>query len=342
MSQEIRFPQPLETGQRHPFDENAGTRVSGGRTGVKSETDSVVILMGCYNGARFLPEQLASIAAQTHRAWRLVASDDGSSDATRTILDRFRAEHGHDRVVIREGPRRGFSANYLALAGDPEPRGTYYAFADQDDVWLPDHLARGVAWLAALPPQRPALYGTRTILIDEEGRETGRSPLFRHAPGFANALVQNIAGGNTMLFNRAAKTLLETVRDVSVIAHDWWCYLLVSGAGGTVLYDPEPSVCYRQHARNAIGGNMGLGPKLKRLHMLATGRLAHYNDVNLAALEAAAPVLTEEARLKADLLRRGRRLPLHRRIGSMRRLGLYRQTRGGTVTLWLASAARLL
>ena len=71
------------------------------------------------------------------------------------------------------------------------------------------------------------------MLIDEAGRETGRSPRFRAAPGFGNALVQSIAGGNTMLFNPAAKALLEAARPAAVVAHDWWIYLLVSGAGGT-------------------------------------------------------------------------------------------------------------
>jgi glycosyltransferase involved in cell wall biosynthesis len=305
---------------------------------VESGTESIAILMGCRDGARFLPEQLASIAAQTHANWRLVASDDGSGDATRAILAAFRAEHGPERVEIREGPRAGFAANYLGMAGDPAIRADYYAFADQDDVWHPDRLARGLARLRGLAPGVPGLTGGRTVLIDAAGRETGRSLRFRAAPGFANALVQSIAGGNTMLFNTAAKALLERVRPAAVIAHDWWIYILVSGAGGTVIYDPEPSVRYRQHGANLIGGNQGPRARLARLRMLAGGTLAHYSDVNLAALEAAWPVLTAEARATTALMRRGRRLPLPSRLACLPRIGLYRQTAGGTLTLWLAFA----
>ena len=195
------------------------------------EAQEVAVLMGCRDGARFLPEQLASIAAQSHRRWRLFASDDGSTDATRAILADFAAAHP-GRVEIREGPRRGFAANYLALAGDPAIRAGWYAFADQDDVWHPERLARGIARLAALPGAGPRLYGGRTVLIDEGGRETGRSPRFRTPPGFGNALVQSIAGGNTMLFDPATKELLERARPETVVAHDWWIYILVSGAGG--------------------------------------------------------------------------------------------------------------
>ena len=301
--------------------------------------DSIAILMGCRDGARFLPEQLASIAAQSHRNWRLVASDDGSRDATRGILAAFRDSEPPGRVEIRDGPRRGFAANYLRLAGDPGIRADWYAFADQDDVWHPDRLARGLAALRAVPPEVPALYGARTILIDEAGRETGRSLHFRAAPGFANALVQSIAGGNTMLFNPAAKALMEAARPAAVIAHDWWIYLLVSGAGGRVIYDPEPTVRYRQHGGNLIGGNLGLGARLARLRMLAAGRLAEYSDVNLAALESAGALITPEARAKIALMRRGRGLPLRQRLACLRRIGLYRQTRGGTLTLWLAFVA---
>jgi glycosyltransferase involved in cell wall biosynthesis len=303
---------------------------------------SIVVLMGCRDGARFLPAQLASIAAQTHRDWRLVASDDGSTDATTAILERFRTEQGQGRVEIRRGPGAGFAANYLGLAGDPAIRAPFYAFADQDDVWHPERLARGLARLAALPQGRPALYGGRTLLIDEAGRATGRSPCFRAAPGFGNALVQSIAGGNTMLFNAAAKRLFEAVPDVTVVAHDWWAYQLVSGAAGTVIYDPEPSVAYRQHGANLIGGNRSLRGRVARLRRLAAGELARYTDINLAALERAAPLLTEDARATIALLRQSRRLPVVQRVAALRRLGLYRQSRGDTAMLWLASMIRLL
>jgi Glycosyl transferase family 2 len=302
----------------------------------------VAILMGTCNGARFLRAQLDTVAAQSHRGWRLVVSDDGSGDGTPAILAAFRDRHGPERVEIRQGPRRGFAANYLGLAADPGIEADYYAFADQDDLWHPDRLARGLDRLACLPPDRPALTGGRTRLIDEDGTPCGLSPEFRAPPGFGNALVQSIAGGNTMLFNRAAKRLFEAVPGVAVVAHDWWAYQLVSGAGGTVIYDPEPFVAYRQHPANLIGGNQGLKAKAARLRLLFAGRLAEYNDVNLAALEAAWPLLTPEARAKVALMRRARDRGLWSRLALMRRLALYRQTRAGTASLWLATVARLL
>ncbi len=109
-----------------------------------------------------------------------------------------------------------------------------------------------------------------------------------------------------------------------------------------MIYDPEPFVAYRQHGANLIGGNQGLRARAERLRLLAAGRLAEYTDTNLAALDRAAPVLTEEARAKIALFRRVRRLRMRQRIAALRRLGLYRQSRGDTLMLWVASATRLL
>jgi glycosyltransferase involved in cell wall biosynthesis len=318
----------------------------GGGTEAGADRDGgpgrVAILMGTRNGARFLAAQLATIAAQSHRDWRLIVSDDGSTDDTRSLLAAFADGPGRGRTAIREGPRGGFAANFLSLAGDPGIRADFYAFADQDDLWHEDRLARGLARLAGLPAARPALAGGRTRLIDEEGAPLGLSPLFRARPAFENALVQSIAGGNTMLFNAAAKRLFEATAGVTVVAHDWWAYQLVSGAGGAVIYDPEPAVAYRQHGANLIGGNRGLRARTGRLRLIAAGRLAEWTDANLSALERAAPVLTAEARAKVALFRRARRLPLLARVAALRRLGLYRQTRGDTLALWLALATRLL
>ena len=91
----------------------------------------------------------------------------------------------------------------------------------------------GLGWLQTVPRGTPALYGARTLLIDPEGAYLGRSPLFCRPPTFRNALVQNIAGGNTMVFNEAARRLLMAAGSaVQVPSHDWWLYLLTTAGGG--------------------------------------------------------------------------------------------------------------
>lgn len=104
----------------------------------------ITILLCTFNGARFLAAQLASIEQQTHSNWRLIVSNDGSTDDTLTIIRHF-ADRVCQPVEIRHGPGRGAAANFLSLATDPEIDGDLFAFCDQDDVWHPAKLSRALA-----------------------------------------------------------------------------------------------------------------------------------------------------------------------------------------------------
>lgn len=304
----------------------------------------VTILMGLFDGARFLRAQLDSIAAQAGVAWRLLASDDGSTDATRAILARFAADHPERRIGLIEGPGRGPAPNFLRLIRAAEPDSALAALSDQDDVWLPGKLARAVAALAAVPDDLPAIHCGRTILCDARLRPIGLSPLFRLPPSFRNALVQNIAGGNTMVMNRAALRLAQAaaVEAGEVVMHDWWLYQIVTGAGGLVLYDPEPMVLYRQHGSNVIGANASVAARLRRARMVAGGLLRRWNETNVAALTASAHRLTPENRALLAAFAEAKRAPLRARLAGLARLGLYRQTRGGRLGYWAAAAAGLI
>ena len=105
---------------------------------------TIAILLCTYNGASFLPAQLASLAAQSFTNWRLFVSDDGSTDETLAVVAEHKEQLGTGLVDIRNGPRQGFVKNFLSLACDPALSFDYYAYCDQDDVWEPGKLARAV------------------------------------------------------------------------------------------------------------------------------------------------------------------------------------------------------
>src|SRR5258705_10481413 len=95
--------------------------------------------------------------------------------------------------------------------------------------------------------------------IEAGGAPIGFSPLFVRAPTFQNALVQNIGGGNTMVFNRAGRLgLRATPADVAMVSHNWWAYQAVTGIGGTRHYDPWPSLRYRPNRPNPHELNQAL------------------------------------------------------------------------------------
>ena len=107
----------------------------------------VRILMATFQGATHLPAQLASFEAQSHADWSLWASDDGSTDATPDLLRAFAARHP-GRVRLIDGPRKGSAANFLHLLGHPDLPPGLTALSDQDDVWLPHRLMRGLQQLS--------------------------------------------------------------------------------------------------------------------------------------------------------------------------------------------------
>lgn len=297
--------------------------------------------MGTYNGARFIAEQLDTIAAQTHTNWTLVVSDDGSSDETLEVLADYASRWPEARLTVRPGPRQGFCLNFLSLACDPGTTSEFYAFADQDDIWEPKKIGRAVSWIETIPPEVPALYCARTKSVDEDGKELGLSPRFTRPPSFRNALVQNIGGGNTMVFNEAARKLLVAAgADVRVPSHDWWIYMLVTGCGGVVYYDPQPSLRYRQHSGNMVGTNIGLSARLTRLTLMLRGRFREWNDLHIVAMSRVRGNLTSENVNLLNQFAAIRRLPLLASIRTFYSSGFYRQTLLGQTGLVLAVTLR--
>jgi glycosyltransferase involved in cell wall biosynthesis len=295
-------------------------------TAPRIDTMRVAILMCTKNGAKFLGEQLKSIAAQTHTNWSLFVSDDGSADETNEIVARF-ARDRSQRIILRQGPGKGVCVNFLSLATDPSIEADYFAFSDQDDIWHQNKLQRALDWFVTVPDHIPGMYCGRTELVTADGQSYGLSPLFTRPPAFQNALVQNLGGGNTMVFNRAAKKILEDVGRIEVVLHDWWLYQLVSAAGGAIRYDPQPTLKYRQHPHSLIGSNLGWHARFVRIRMAFSGRFRDWNTTNIAALESVPRhLIAPQNRRVLTSFAQARTAALFRRLTYLKRSGVYRQT----------------
>ncbi|PSH57394.1 glycosyltransferase family 2 protein [Phyllobacterium sophorae] len=301
----------------------------------------VSVLLATYNGAAFLSEQLASIESQTYPAIDIWVSDDGSTDATLELLDSWRQKWAKGRFTVLPGPQKGYAENFRSLIVNPDIISAYYAFSDQDDLWEPEKIATSVGWIEHNSPAGPALFCSRTLAVTDEGSVIGPSPLFTRTPSFKNALAQSLAGGNTMLYNRAAHEILaEASRRSDFVSHDWWIYLIVSGAGGTVHYSPEMLVHYRQHVNNQIGSNLGMLARIRRLRLLFKGRFVEWTDLNMKGLSRNRDLLTREAREACDLFNGVRKASLFRRLYYLFRSGVYRQTMFGQLGLYMAALLR--
>ncbi len=302
----------------------------------------VIIALSTYNGARHLDAQLKSYALQTHAQWDLWVSDDGSTDETMAILERWRQKwQGAHALRVLNGPRQGAAINFLSLLCHQDfPDDAIVALSDQDDVWLQHKLARGIGKLAEHAPNDAVLYGAQSLHVDTDLQPIGHSRTAGLRPCFQNALAQNIVSGHTMMLNPAALCL---VRNAGVPAkvpyHDWWLYQLITGAGGRVIIDSAEVLKYRQHSGNLMGAHQGTRARRLRLRQLIDGTYGDWFDENTRALAKVAPLLTPENRALVKVLANTPRRPGIARMRALRSAGLHRH--GRAAQLFFTGAALL-
>jgi glycosyltransferase involved in cell wall biosynthesis len=301
-------------------------------------TPTVHILLATYNGEKFLKEQLDSIARQTHSAWTLTVSDDGSTDDTLDIVRQF-AKQVSQQVTVLHGPQKGSTYNFFHLiqhAQTDNPQ-DLYAFCDQDDMWLDEKLARAVTWHNSQTNQAVRLYCGRTQFVNELLKPIGLSPGIRRPPSFGNALVQNIASGNTMVMSHAVLVAQKQVQAKHSVWHDWTTYLVATAMDGLVWFDDEPSLLYRQHASNVIGSNDGLTAQLRRFKPLFQGRFKQWTDANIAAVKDISALATTNTHATSHQFALIRKMPMPwNRVVGWYKTSVRRQNSISNFTLILA------
>ncbi|MFO6464973.1 glycosyltransferase [Jannaschia sp. KMU-145] len=297
----------------------------------------VLIVMATRDGAAHLPAQLASLAAQSHKGWRLWVGDDGSRDDTRAILDDFADRMGGtDRVNVVEGAHCGASGNFLTqLCHASLPLGprTHVALCDQDDVWYPSKLIRAIEGLNGT--RGPAIYGAGWRVVDADGRATGGPVRRAAATDLPSLMAQNAVSGHTAMLNPALVAALRAGpcprRDVPF--HDWWLAQFTRAIGGEIRIDRRAVLDYRQHDSNVLGAPGGLAAGATRLRRLVDGTFGRWLAANCAALLDRDAQLTPQAR---HLIERVRADPT---AATLRRLGIRRRSGLETAALRLAARA---
>lgn len=233
------------------------------------------ILLATYHPSPcHLEEQERSIRAQTYGDWRLISSEDAAGV--------------------------GACANFAKLL--EQSAGDYVAFSDQDDVWLPDKLERSMASMRELEARYgkdvPLLVFTDAKVVDRELNVIDDS-LFhrtcldpeRRSP--RQLILQNVANGNTMLFNAALRRKALPIPP-DAFMHDHWVALVASVFGHAACVH-VPTLLYRQHGANVIGATrVGLFGHIRRaLRGISAMRRRHLANIRQA--EAFARRYGEEA-----------------------------------------------
>jgi hypothetical protein len=294
------------------------------------------ILLSTYNGARFLDALIASLAAQSETDWLLLWRDDGSTDETVAVLEDWTQRLGpRCRRLTEPGGNLGVLRSFMTLLKGAQDF-PHIAFADQDDIWLPDKLAWGLAALRDVPEAVPALYCARQVLVDETLNRRGLSAPLLGPAAFPASLTQNIATGNTVILNAAAIRLVAATTAPPETWHDWWCYLMVTAAGGRVLLDDRGVILYRQHGGNAVGA---AGPPLQRaIAALRRGPGAFMTvfRANIRALQRDDRLLSPTARRDLSVVTKALSGGAAARLRALRLPGLRRETLAQTALfrLW--------
>ena len=203
----------------------------------------VTVAMPVFNGARFLAPAIESILGQTLRDFELVVSDDGSSDDSREIALAFARRD--PRVVLLASERAGIAGNTNRILG--QAKGEYFAPMDQDDMAVPERLARQVAFLDR--EKETAVVGGAARIVDPEGKELKiRTPASR--PGevaaamhFSCAIIHP-----TSLMRTSAVRAVGGYRTVLPYAQDYdlWLRLMERNAVANL---PDILLAKREHPK---------------------------------------------------------------------------------------------
>jgi len=214
----------------------------------------VQVLLSSYNGEKYIKEQLESILNQQGVEVHCLIRDDGSTDSTLEILNEFKLSNKNIESI--EGENIGYQNSFMelvSLSSDFE----YYAFADQDDIWLQDKLIKGIEMLTCYDNSIPLLYHSNAQVVNSKLeymyklRDT--DPFYEVEKRF---LLNGFVLGCTCIFNHSAKKIVLKSDIDFKIAHDFWIPILCV-LFGTVVYDSNSYILYRQHNGNVYGSKNG-------------------------------------------------------------------------------------
>lgn len=203
----------------------------------------VIILMSTYNGEKYIAEQLESLVAQTYKNIEILIRDDGSKDDTVKIINEYFQKN--ENIHLIEGENLGFINSFFELLKIAGKDADYFAYCDQDDVWMEDKIERAVNFMEKSDSTKPVLYFSNSDYYD------GNMIFLKTAEknkvyNFRNALVECVTQGMTMVINKKAKEIISKNRPKNCLYHDWWTYMVCSGFG-EIIYDNKSLVKYRRH-----------------------------------------------------------------------------------------------
>lgn len=204
----------------------------------------VAVIMSTYNGEKYIREQIDSILAQTYKNIDIYVRDDGSTDKTVEILKEYEKD-GNIKLFL--GENLGFIKSFfkcLSLCNDA----SYFAYCDQDDVWIENKIQMAVDDLSSVDSNIPILWFSNSDYYDMDMNFLAHADSNKKY-NFRNSLVECVSQGMTMIINSKTRNIILENLPQNSLYHDWWTYMICSGFGN-IIYNKEPLVKYRRHGNS--------------------------------------------------------------------------------------------
>lgn len=222
----------------------------------KTYTDlryTITIVMGTYNGEKYIAEQIDSIIHQTYQNWCLLIRDDGSTDGTVAIIQAYAQKNPNIFLLEDTHGNVGFNRNFMTLIEHADS--PYISICDQDDVWLPNKLLTSLNAIQVIEQSSdtPALVHSDALIVDSNLKPIAEKWIGKRGGivGLNGIAFANAVQGASLMFNRALKEL--AVSTPLLAPYDYHLALL-SVLKGKRFFIQESLLLYRQHSNNAIGG----------------------------------------------------------------------------------------
>lgn len=221
------------------------------------------ILLPVYNGAKYLEIQIDSLFKQTYMDWRLIVRDDGSTDSSVDIIERYVLENPGKILYVKDSfGNLGTSGCLNILLQYIE--GDYFMYCDQDDIWSPFKIERSLEVIKSLEKELgnvPILVCSDAYCINSNGTVINNS-FFKSqkfldvTDNYIKMAALNVVQGSTSLMNRRVKDTIKYIP--KEFLHDGWT-AVITAYYGHVEYIHEPLLYYRQHESNVLGAhNIGI------------------------------------------------------------------------------------
>lgn len=235
----------------------------------------VVVIMSAYNGERSILRQINSILNQKGVAKICCyIRDDGSTDKTYDLV----CNHfpNSDSVIIQRGSNIGWEKSFM-MALKEAPSADYYAFSDQDDIWMENKVKAGIDFLKLSDNKKPLLYHCNKFSVNENLKPLSHQVRRTPRPlNHQNAMVQEYAQGCSIIINNKARDLVTSYLPKKKIAHDFWCGLICY-LFGEIIYDEGKHFYHISYGNNASGEGHMLNSWLGRLKKLVYDEEAYYS-----------------------------------------------------------------